>query len=413
MEMTVVKIFNLSVVNMAAALVLALFSAAFLIPVPRVCASEFSASAAVNSLAPKLYRTLSESVGENENIFFSPLSISTAFAMTFAGASGETAAEMKEILGLRDGAHESFGELQRGLATVSGDSFLFLPANSIWPDSGYKLLPSFENVMKNAYGAEVTQLDYKSRAEESRKTVNDWVEAHTSGKIKDILPPQSVNADTRLILANAIYFRSAWLEPFRESATYDADFFGAGGKTKVRMMRSVRTAAYYEGEGYQAIALPYAGEKFIMTVILPKERDGIRALEEKLDAGLLSDVSSKLVVRRVDINLPKFKTEHSFDAAETLGVLGVKKAFDRKLADFSLMSGNRDIYIGAALHKARIETDENGSEAAAATAVVMPRLTAAPGNNDTAPFIADHPFIFFIQDKASKTMLFTGRMARP
>jgi serpin B len=368
----------------------------------------------VNLLAPELYREFALSEGTDKNICFSPFSISSAFAMTYAGAAGSTAGEMKKFLHYEDGVHDSNAALIKGLTGTPEGSGRLLIANSIWPQRDYRLLPSFTDLLKRAYDVEVRPVDYKKNMEQSRLEINKWVMDHTMDKIKDILPPNSVNRESRLVLVNAVYFKAPWLNEFSPGATLDADFFAADGRQTVRMMRSVRRAPYFETEDFQVVKLPYASGLFSMMIILPRERDGLSAVEGQIDARTLDSICSKPESKRVDLNLPKFKIESSLDVADAVKKLGVKSAFDKNLADFSLMNGRHDLVINAALHKAFVEIDENGTEAAAATAIAIARATSVlPRDDEPVVFRADHPFIFLIRDEASGTILFMGRMAKP
>ena len=376
-------------------------------------ATEDEAVRAVNLLAPELYRELTASGGPDRNICFSPFSISSAFAMTYAGASGATANEMRKFLHYGEGIHDSNAALIKGLTGVPEASGRLLIANSIWPQRGYSLLSSFTGLLKKAYDAEVRPLDYKKNAELSRLEINEWVADRTMEKIKDILPANSLNSESRLVLVNALYFKAPWLDEFSAAATSDADFFTAGGRRTVRMMRSVRYAPYFETEDFQVVKLPYEQGLFSMLIMLPRDRNGLSALEGKIDAEMLNLVNSKPERKRVDLNLPKFKIESSFDAAEAVKKLGVKSAFDKDLADFSSMNGKHDLVIDAASHKAFVEIDENGTEAAAATAIAVASATSVIRVDEPVIFRADHPFIFIIRDEASGAILFMGKMAAP
>jgi serpin B len=377
-------------------------------------ATEDEAVRAVNLLAPELYREFAASGGVDKNICFSPFSISSAFAMVYAGASGSTADEMKKFLHYDgEGIHDAYSALIKGLTSAPEGSGNLLIANSIWPQRGYRLLSSFTDLLKKAYDTEVRLVDYKGNAEQSRLEINEWVAGRTMGKIKDILPANSVNRESKLVLVNALYFKAPWLEEFSSAATSDADFFAAAGRRTVRMMRSVRYAPYFETEDLQVVKLPYARGLFSMLIILPRDRDGLPALEGKIDAEMLNLVSSRPERKRVDLNLPKFKIESSFDVADAVKKLGVKSAFDKDLADFSSMNGKRDLVIDAASHKVFVETDEKGTEAAAATAIAVARTTSIIRKDEPVVFRADHPFIFLILDEASGAILFLGRMAAP
>jgi serpin B len=244
--------------------------------------------------------------------------------------------------------------------------------------------------------------------------INRWVAGKTRDKITDILQPESVGTDSRLVLVNALYFKAPWLDSFNESATTDVDFFAPdGSRSAVPMMHSVRATRYFETADAQVVKLPYARGAFSMIVILPKDKSGLPALEARLDEELIEGLRSKLENKRVDLSLPKFKAEGAFDMVDALKGLGVKSAFEGNLADFSFMNGKRDLFINAASHKSFVEVNERGTEAAAATAIGVARMTAAAPQDAPVIFRADHPFIFLIQDEAGGTILFMGRVAKP
>jgi serpin B len=334
--------------------------------------------------------------------------------MTYAGAAGDTSGEMRKVLHFTDDIHGSGAALRKGLMSAPGGAELLI-ANSIWPQGGYRFLRSFTGLLKDSYDAELTPVDFQGQPERSRITINDWTAMRTNGKITDILPPDSVGPDSRLVLVNALYFKAAWADGFSKSDTSEQEFFTpGGGSAAVPMMHSVRNAEYFETDGFQAARLPYAGGAFSMLLVLPKERDGLSALEGSLDSDLPASLFFRPERRRVDLWVPKFKAESTFDLVDALRDLGVKSAFDDKAADFSLMNGKWDLYINAVAHKAFVEADERGTEAAAATAVGMARMSAPYAPEETpVVFRADHPFIFLIEDNDSGAILFMGRVARP
>ncbi|GHV57570.1 hypothetical protein FACS1894216_22110 [Synergistales bacterium] len=259
----------------------------------------------------------------------------------------------------------------------------------------------------------VNAMDYQNAPDGSRLAINEWVSEKTRDRINDIMAPGSVTRDTRLVLVNAVYFKAQWLEEFSEGATRDADFLTSGGETvKVRMMSAVRKVSYNETDDAQAVKLLYARGSFSMTVILPKKRDGLSKFEAKLNAKTLDEICSWNSAR-VELNIPKFKAENTFDVVDAMRSLGMKSAFDGRTADFSLMDGRKDLVIDAAVHKAFVEVDEKGTEAAAATAISVSRLTAAMPEGAPVMFKADHPFIFIIRHEQSGAILFMGRVTKP
>lgn len=367
------------------------------------------AARSVNSLAVDLYKSLSTS---GANLCFSPYSVSSAFAMTYAGAAGETAKEMKKGFHYDDGIHDSHRSLTEKLLQSPEEAGRLDIANSIWPQKGYRFRRKYVERLKKDYRVGVTPLDFMRDRGGSCRTINDWVSDKTGGRIKDILSPASLGRETKLVLVNAIYFKAPWLHAFDGNATADADFFPAsGGKTSVRMMHRVAEMAYAERDALQVVRVPYAGGVYSMQIILPGKRDGIADVEQKLSPDFLDSLESELKTRRVDLSLPRFKIESSFDLLYAVQALGVRSAFLPGVADFSGMTGNRELSIGAAVHKAFVEVGEKGTEAAAATGVVMMRVSAAPPE-DVVVFRADRPFLFMIRDNASGTILFMGKVAR-
>lgn len=366
---------------------------------------------AVNDLALDLYRVLS---GGGENLCFSPYSISSAFAMTYAGARGETAAEMKEALHYGEDIHESNRILKMSVSGAPESAGELAIANSIWPMRGYRFLNAYKNLLRRDYDVEVTPLDYKRQPERSRRAVNEWVEEKTRERIKDILPPNSVGVDTRLVLVNAVYFKAPWIEAFKDFNTADADFFvTSADRRSVRMMNAVDTYHYMDRNDFQAVKMLYKQGAYSMTLILPKQRSGMPAFESALTPELLKEIQTMSERRRLDLYVPKFKAERTFDVSETMQFLGIRQAFDPTRADFSGMNGKRDLYISAAIHKAFVEIDEEGTEAAAATAISVSRMSAPINVPEPLVFRADHPFIFMIQDEASGTILFMGKVVKP
>lgn len=371
-----------------------------------------AAVSAVNGLAADLYRELAE---DGQNLCFSPYSISTAFAMTYAGARGETAAEMQRSLRYGAGIHGANRTLMGDLMNIPSNAGELSVANSIWPARGFRVASAFSNVMRRDYFTEVLPQDYRRQPERSRRAINDWVAEKTQEKIKDILGQDSIKADTKMVLVNAIYFKAPWMNEFQEDKTTDAEFFiSLMDKKNVRMMNNTDSFQYANFDGVQVLKLPYRQGVFSMLVVLPKEMEGLRAIEDNLSAAEIERYQTKLERRRVNVFIPKFKAEQTFDLIPPLEALGVKSAFLSGAADFSAIGGKRDLFINAAVHKAFVEVDEAGTEAAAATAIAM-RLTAAypRAAEDIVTFRADHPFLYLIQEDHSGAILFMGKVAKP
>jgi serpin B len=282
-------------------------------------------------------------------------------------------------------------------------------ANALWGQEGYEFLDEFLAVLDENYGAGMRLVDFVGASEEARLTINDWVSDETEGRIKDLIPQGVIDALTRLVLTNAIYFNAAWAEPFQEKATRDGTFnLLDGSEVTVPMMRQTTSYLYAEGEGYQAVELPYDGHQLSMVILLP-EAGTFADFEGTLDARQVEAIVQSLARREVALTMPQFEFESEFSLGEALAALGMPLAFTDD-ADFSGMTGNRDLFISAVIHKAFVSVDEAGTEAAAATAVVM-KLTGAP--EEPVKVTLDRPFIFFIRDIETDTILFLGRIMDP
>jgi len=365
-----------------------------------------------------LYQSLKEKEG---NLFYSPYSISLALAMTYAGAKGETEQQMADTLHFtlsQDRLHPAFNALDLELASrgegaegKDEEGFRLNIVNAIWGQEDYKFLAEFLDVLAENYGAGLRLLDFVNAPEESRITINDWVSEQTEGRIEDLIPPGLIDAFTRLVLTNAIYFNAAWLSPFDEDMTVDGTFHLLdGGEVTVPMMTQTESFGYTAGEGYQAVELPYDGGELSMVILLP-EAGQFDAFEGSLDADLVHAITNDLVNRRVALTMPKFEFESDFGLAGTLAAMGMPIAFSGG-ADFSGMTGSRDLFIGEIIHKAFVSVDEAGTEAAAATAVVV--VTSGPvGPDEPLRVTVDRPFIFLIRDIETGAILFVGRVMNP
>jgi serpin B len=384
---------------------------------PQVSADDLDTLVEGNSaFAFDLYQELKSEEG---NIFYSPYSISLALAMTYAGARGETEAQMADALDFllsQDELHPAFNALSleldsrgQGAQGKDGEGFRLNIVNAIWGQKDYEFLTDFLDVLAVNYGAGLRVLDFMSAPEESRVTINDWVAEQTEDRIKDLIPPGLINPMTRLVLTNAIYFNAAWLNPFDEDITRDGDFYLLdGNQVTVPMMSQQEHLGYAEGDGYVAVELPYDGEELSMVILLP-ESGQFEAFESSLSAEPVAGIIENLYYREVDLTMPKFEFDSSFSLRNALGAMGMPVAFIAELADFSGMTGNRELYIADVVHKAFVSVDEAGTEAAAATAVVM-ELTAIP---EVVEVTIDRPFIFFIRDIETGTVLFVGRTLNP
>ena len=372
--------------------------------------------------ALRLYQALrAETDG---NLFYSPYSISLALAMAHAGARGETEEQMSEALGLalaQEDLHPAFNALDQALANRGrqhveegdGTRFELNIANSIWGQRGFEFLDGFLDVLAENYGAGMRLVEFIRATEESRGLINDWVAEQTEDRIEELIPAGAINAMTRLVLTNAIYFNASWLHPFEEEQTADGGFaLLDGSEVATPMMHQSLRTVYTSGDGYQAVELPYIGQELAMVLVLP-ETGNFATFEAALDAAELSAMAAGLSDTQVTLTMPRFEFESAFGLSDALKTLGMTLAFTPPSgssgADFTGMYGSRDLYIQDVLHKAFVSVDERGTEATAATAVLV-GVTSMP---QSATMTIDRPFLFLIRDRVSGTVLFIGRVVDP
>ncbi|MBN1947069.1 MAG: serpin family protein [Bradymonadales bacterium] len=369
------------------------------------------------AFAVDMYQTLD---GQAEgNLFFSPISISIALAMTFAGADGLTLQEMAETLHFtlpEERLHPAFNALDQELASrgqgaqgQDGEKFRLRMVNAIWGQTGYPFLQSFLDLLAQNYGAGLRLLDFRADPEGCRQTINYWVAFQTEDRILDLLPSGSIETVTRLVLTNAIYFNAAWLLAFDEESTTEGPFYPPEGSPVIApLMNLGGTLAYQRATGYQAVELLYDGEEISMVVILPDE--GLfESFEETLSGDQLDLVVGGLVPTEMNLTLPRFEFTVEFQLSEALIELGMGHAFFG--ADFSRMDGTYNLAISEVFHKAFVLVDEAGTEAAAATAVVVNDCTSEPPS--TPHMVVNRPFLFLIRDVQTGTVLFLGRVLDP
>lgn len=381
------------------------------VPVCRGSAGD--AAGGINALACDLYGRLRTDEG---NLFFSPYSLSTALAMTWAGARGATEQEMARTLHFdadQGRLHAAYGQLLERLnAGGRPDAFELDVANRLWGQSGYPILPAFQETVKRFYGADLAPADFRGDADGARGEINAWVAQKTRDRIRDLVPPGILSELTRLVLVNAIYFKGDWARTFETNATTAQPFtLAGGGRADTPMMRQVERFRHAEAGGVQVLELPYKGQALSMIVLLPRAADGLKALEDALTPANLRRWTDALESKRVDVWLPRFTATARFALSKTLGELGMPGAFTPD-ADFSGMTGGQDLYITEVLHQAFVDVNEQGTEAAAATAVVMQELAMRP-RELPVEFKADHPFVFLIRDNSSGAVLFLGRLVNP
>lgn len=364
-----------------------------------------------NAFAFDLYRKLHTKEG---NVLFSPYSVMHTLAMTYAGARGETQQEMAEVLHFtlpEKRLHRAFGLLAEEFADRDEEAFHLRIASSIWGQVGYPFLPAFKDVLKQHYGVEARELDFRSQPEPSRHAINAWVSQETEGKIEDLIPPGGITPSTRLVLGNAIYFQAAWLHPFEKLHTqHDVFHLLDGGEAIVPMMNQEVDLAYAAGDGWQAVELPYEGGEAAMLILLP-DHGRFEEFESTLSAERVAEIVSQLQTRAVCLAMPRFRHESRFELSKTLSAMGMEGAF-LPGADFSGMDGTRDLYLDEVYHKAFVAVDEAGTEAATATAVVV-AVDAPLVPEPCVQVTVDRPFIFLIQDRSTGGILFMGRIVDP
>jgi len=366
-----------------------------------------------SSFALDLYHQLK---GPDNNLFYSPISISTALAMTYAGARGSTAEQIAAALRFpvqQTELHPLFSEMQAHFQYIQKNKELQLNINNaLWIQDGYKILPGFQELCDKFYASNLFLLDFRVQAENSRQKINAWIEEKTQGKITDLLAPGLISDMTRLIITNTIYFKAEWIRQFNPANTRDKDFYLLSEeKIQVPMMNQSDFFGYWENDLLQALKLPYQGKAISMVILLPKQKTGLPQLEAKLNLKNLQSWTTNFETKKVRVYIPKFKLAGSFNLKDSLQTMGMADPFT-SAADFSGIESQRELFIGAVAHKAFIDVDEAGTEAAAATAIVMEAM-AAPIRTQPPEFRADHPFIFFIFDNLIGSILFMGRLQNP
>lgn len=379
-----------------------------------------------NDFALDAYQTLKD----DTNLFYSPYSISLALAMTSAGARGSTAQQMQDTLHFnlpQDSLHPVFNSLdlqlsQRGQGAKGKDEggFRLNIVNAIWGQKGFTFLQDFLDTLAENYGAGIRLLDFRNAPEPSRITINDWVSDQTEGKIKDLIPRGAIDTLTRLVLTNAIYFNAAWQSQFHKEATADGSFHLLNGnEVTVPMMHQTGRFQYTEDGDYQTIELPYDGREISMLILLPQPGK-FTTFETALNADIEAGIVQNLNYKRVALTMPKFEFSSNLNLNEALSTMGMPLAFNPspsgncsdQYANFSGMDGKCDLYISDVIHQAFVSVDEAGTEAAAATAVII-GVTSAPAPEQTVTMNIDRPFIFLIRDIQTGTILFVGRVVNP
>lgn len=367
-----------------------------------------------NKFAFELYKKITENT--TGNIFMSPFSISSALALTYAGANGPTEKEMSTALFFDQNEpffHYGYGAYATQLLTNAQANVELAIANQLWGEKTYPLQEDFVRINKQAYHAELISMDFIHSPNKERLVINNWVASQTKNRIQDLLPAGSVDTDSRLVLTNAIYFKGDWLTKFDQKKTRERLFKKTETDAKkIAFMHAWADLRYYENNDFQMVNLPYKGDQQSMVVVLPKDPQHMSLVADQMNTGQLA---KGVMAPKVKVNLafPKFKLTRNLELNNYLKEMGMKSAF-QKGADFSKMTSLNDLWISGVVHKAFIEIDEKGSEAAAATAVVMTTESLAPSRvPEPKVFVADHPFLIYIIDNETKAILFMGRITDP
>jgi serpin B len=390
-----------------------------------------------NQFSLDLYNKYSAAKKEDENIFFSPFSISSAIAMVYEGAKGKTAEEIQsvfhfpaEVKVLREGYQNIYNNINNNnnesktdLSIFQVEGYKLNTANALWIQNNYQLLDDYLTTLQQYYAGNAANVDFKNSTEEARRTINKWVESKTNNRIKNLFPQGSLDNMTRFVLTNTIYFKGQWVSMFAKSSTEEKDFkITSLLKTKAQMMNQTSHYKYAKLRDLQLLQLSYIGysdESLSMLVILPKDND-ISSIEKNFNMQILSEWVSELEVHKVNVSLPKFKIETTENVGNDLKVMGMPAAFS-ETANFSGITGTQGLYIDKVLHKTFIENKEEGTEATAATGMNMPTIGVSPPREKTYIFNADHAFIFLIQQQTRENrdrnelgnILFIGRVSNP
>lgn len=365
-----------------------------------------------NAFAVDLYSHLRTQPG---NLFFSPESISTAFSMAYAGARGQTATQIQQVFHFTlppERLHPAMGALLRSMNGPHPHYELHV-ADALWAEQDETFLPDYLKLMQDDYGAGLQRVDFLHASEAVRGQINNWVAQETNNRIQNLIGPGALTPQTRLVLTNAIYFKGSWQAPFLADDTMTENFYLSAKQTvKTPLMHRTGDYYYFDGGSFQALELPYNGSELAMVVLLPKQKDGLPALEKQFTAAAVNTWIDKLeLADKVVLTLPRFTMTQQFELSSALSAMGMPQAFSSQ-ADFSGMTGKPGFTISAAIHKAFVEVNEQGTEAAAATGMIM----VATAMRDEPPpivFRADHPFLFLIRDLQSGEILFLGRLENP
>jgi serpin B len=363
-----------------------------------------------NQFAFDLYKNISQ---KPENLFYSPFSISAALGMTYTGSKGNTEKQIADVMNFAANDAAFYNNYQAYLHSINklnNDTVSIYTANSFWAQVDFKFKKEFVEIIRNHFSGEIKNVDFIKEAEKCRLEINKWVEVKTNNKIENLIKPGLIDDLTRLVLVNAIYFKAPWEMPFNEKATKKMDFkTDETSVVSTDFMTAENNYKYYTEEDFSAIEIPYKKGSLSMLIILPSDNNSFKALNKNISNAVYDKINSALVIKKVKLTLPKFKATCEFELSDVLKSMGMQDAFTDK-ADFSGMTGKKDLKISKVVHKSFINVDEAGTEAAAATAVII-RIKSVPMN--VVEFKADHPFMFIIRENTGGSILFAGNVYNP
>lgn len=378
---------------------------------PAQAQSELQVAAeASNQFALDLHKLLAKEKG---NLFYSPASISAALGMTFAGSENETRQQMMNVLHIPQNSKPWMQANERitSLFNQKLDGFEVRLANRLWGQKDFAFQPSFLELSERVWQAPLGTVDFVSQPEPSRELINEWVAAQTNDRIRDLLPQGVIDRSTRLVLTNAIYFKADWMSEFNRESTQEAPFARSeGDSVNVPLMFQKDRFEFYENAQLQRLSLPYKAGETLMEIILPRDPKSLIEIEQSLSLEQFAEWNESARQMEVEVYLPRFKTSASFQMKTLLSQLGMERAFSDE-AEFGGISSQEELKISEVVHKAFVEVDEKGTEAAAATGVIMTTKMARP--QDPIVFRADHPFLILIRHQPSGLILFMGRVADP
>jgi len=340
----------------------------------------------------------------------SPFSISTALSMASAGSRGPTLEQMRSVLHLSspEKLHSTNAALLRQVNDPKQKGHTLAAANALWGQKGFPFRKEFLDLDRRHYGADLREVDFTNDPEGARQAINLWVGKETRNRIKDLIPPEGIHSDTRLVLANAIYFKGLWASPFKPNQTREGKFFAPGKVESVPLMHQSGKFKLHEERGLQVVELPFTGNDLSMVLLVPTRKDGLAELERTLNPERLAAWLGKMRSQRIEVVVPRFAVTAEFDLKGILSELGMPLAFDRNRADFSgLTTAKEPLALSAVLHKAALDVNERGAEASAASGIMVVARGEMPQVR------ADRAFVFLIRDQRSNSLLFLGRLVHP